>query len=572
MVAELKGVLLFGFAAGLLCSCREPASISRAPADAVSAPWLEDVTNKVGVNFLHDAGPVGDYFMPANIGSGLALLDYDNDGRLDIYLVQNGGVQSAARNRLFHQESNGQFVDASPGSGLDVTGRGMGVAVGDVDNDGWSDVLITEFGKVRMFRNQTDGTFRELVEPGLDNPLWAVSACFFDYDRDGWLDLVVANYVVYDPTGVCFDESGQRDFCGPQTFPGGSVTKLFHNRGTQPGARFEDATIPSGLGAVRGSALGVTCADFDGDAWPDIFVANDGEPNRLWINEQKGTFKDEALTRGIAVNGMGRAQGNMGVALADLDGDNAFDIFVTHLIEETHALWKQSPRGLFQDRTAASGMAKPLWRSTGFGVVAEDFNNDGMPDVAIVNGAVRRNRLRKPDPTTVEAVGAFWAPYAERNQLFANQGDGSFRDISPENSAFCGTARVSRGLVWGDLDNDGALDLIVSTIANRAIIYRNVVPHRGSWLAVRVIDPAAGGRDAYGAVVIVSAAGRSWTRWCNPGTSYASSNDPRAHFGLGAVERVDAIEVRWPDGTTEHFPGAPTGKMLVLRKGEGQTP
>ena len=570
-MTETETAILGGLVTGLLCSCG-PAPIADATAQAQPAPWFDDVTEKVGVNFVHDAGPVGDYFMPANIGSGLALLDYDNDGRLDLYLVQNGAAESGSHNRLFHQEANGIFRDASSGSGLDVTGRAMGVAVGDVDNDGWSDVLVTEFGKIRMFHNQSDGTFRELAEPGLDNPLWAVSASFFDYDRDGWLDLAVANYLVYDPTSVCFDESGERDFCGPQTFPGGSVTKLFHNRGAQAGVRFEDATIPSGLGAARGSALGVVCGDFSGDAWPDIFVANDGEPNRLWINQQNGTFQDEALLRGIAVNGMGRPQGNMGVAIADFDGDNLLDVFVTHLIEETHALWRQSPRGLFQDRTAPSGMTKPLWRGTGFGVVAEDFNHDGAPDLAIVNGAVRRNRLRKPERTTIEAVGDFWAPYAERNQLFANHGNGSFRDISAENGAFCATARVSRGLVYGDLDNDGALDLVVSTIANRALVYRNIVPHRGSWLSIRVIDPAAGGRDAYGAVITVSAAGRNWIRWCNPGTSYASSHDPRAHFGLGTAERVDAIEVLWPDGTREAFPGTAAGQFVVLRKGQKKAP
>jgi hypothetical protein len=480
------------------------------------------------------------------------------------------GRDSAARNSLFRQEPDGRFADVSNGSGLDVTGWGMGVAVGDVDNDGWSDVVVTEFNAVRLFRNEGNGTFHESSSAGLDNPFWAVSASFLDYDRDGWLDLVVGNYLPYDPTRVCLDESGRQDFCGPSTFPRGTVTKLFHNRGAEPGARFEDVTVRSGMGDARGSALGVACADFDGDLWPDILVANDGEPNRLWINQRTGVFKDEALARGVAVNGMGRTQGNMGLAIADLNGDGLFDAFVTHLIEETHGLWVQSPRGLFQDRTPGAGLARTLWRGTGFGTVAQDFNNDGAPDIAVANGAVRRNKLNQPDAKTIAENGAFWADYAERNQLLANDGQGNFRDISAENFPFCATARVGRGLAYGDLDNDGGIELVVSNIGGKARIYRNVVPNRGTWLNVRTVDPALGGRDSYGAIVTVISGGRTHMRWCNPGTSYASSNDPRAHFGLGATQQIDAIEVTWPDGLMERFPGGATGRFVVLRKGEGE--
>jgi hypothetical protein len=565
----VKLSLLLIFACVAFFGCRESRHKSEISAGDRS-PWFEDASESLGVEFVHDPGPVDHYFMPANIGSGVALLDYNNDGRLDIYLVQNAGSESSSRNAIFRQETDGRFTDVSKGSGLDVTGRGMGVAVGDVDNDGWSDLVLTEFNAVRLFRNEGNGTFREVSGAGLDNPFWAVSASFLDYDRDGWLDLVVANYLPYDPTRVCLDESGQEDFCGPSTFPRGTVSKLFHNRGTEPGARFEDVTVHSGMGDARGSALGVACADFDGDSWPDIFVANDGEPNRLWINQRTGSFNDEALGRGVAVSGMGRTQGNMGVAIADLNGDGLLDLFVTHLVEETHGLWGQSPRGLFQDRTPASGLARPLWRGTGFGTVAEDFDNDGASDIAVTNGAVRRNKLNQPDPNTIAANGAFWAAYAERNQLFANEGQGNFRDISAENVAFCSTPRVGRGLACGDLDNDGGIDLVVSNIGGKARIYRNVVPHRGMWLNIRTIDPALGGRDAYGAIVTVFAGGRKQTRWCNPGTSYASSNDPRAHFGLGTASQADAIEVAWPDGTVERFPGGATNRFVVLRKGEGE--
>ncbi len=525
----------------------------------------------IGARFEHDVGPVGTYFMPENLGSGLAILDYDNDGRLDLFFVQNAGSQSAFRNQLFHQEPDGRFVDVSKGSGLEVAGRGMGAAIGDVNNDGWPDVLVTEYATVRLFLNEHGQRFREIsAESGLSNPLWAISACFFDYDRDGWLDLVIGNYLNYDQNRPCLNEAGERDYCGPKTFPG-TVSKLFHNRGPQPDeiARFEDVTVSAGLGALSGPALGVVCADFNGDRWMDVFVANDSAPNRLWINSQNSTFKDEAVKRGVAFDALGQPRGNMGIALADVNGDQAFDIFVTHLIEETHGLWMQGPRGLFQDRTGTSGMAQPTWHGTGFGTVVEDFDNDGEPDAAIVNGGVRRNSLQQPDAKTLAAVGSFWAAYAERNQLFANHGNSVFRDISPANEAFSGTARISRGLVWADLNNDGGVDLIVSNIANPARVYRNVAPRRGNWLLVRAIDPALGGRDAYGAEITVRAPGRSWSRWCNPGSSYASSNDPRAHFGLRSAKVLDAIEVLWPDGSAERFAGGEPNRIVVLRKGEG---
>jgi hypothetical protein len=446
----------------------------------------------------------------------------------------------------------------------------MGVACADVNNDGWTDLVVTEYSALRLFLNEHGTRFREVThDAGLDSPLWAISATFVDYDRDGWLDLVVANYVPYDPHRLCFDEAGRAEFCGPKTFPPGSVAKLFHNNGATPLPRFTDTTTRSGLGAAPGPGLGILCADFDGDRWPDIFVANDGDANRLWMNKQDGTFKDEAMTRGLAFNLMGQAQGNMGIAAADFDGDEQFDVFVTHLIEETHALWTQGPRGLFQDRTARAHLAQPRWRGTGFGTVSEDFNNDGTVDLAIGNGGVRRNKLRTIDANAVRTLGEFWAPYAERNQIFSNEGGANFRELSLDNPAFCGSANVGRGLVAGDFDNDGAVDLALSTIGNRARLFRNVAPRGGSWLIVRTIDPERGGRDAYGAQITVRAEGRRWRRWCNPGASYASSNDPRTHFGFGNISRIDAVEVLWPDGNVEKFPGFAVNRIVVLRRGDG---
>jgi hypothetical protein len=542
--------------------------------------WFIDITQESGLHFIHDAGPTGDYFMPQAIGSGAALFDFNNDGRLDIYLIQNGGPNSRSTNRLYRQEADGRFTDVSAGSGLDIAGYGMGVAIGDVNNDGWPDVLVTQYGGVKLFLNNGNGTFTDVTkEAGLDSLLWGTSACFVDYNRDGWLDLVVVNYVNYDSAMRCADAAGRRDFCAPRTFEG-TVTKLYRNLGRvapshspplkegekRGGAvRFEDVTLQAGLGRIPGPGLGVVCADFNGDGWPDIFVANDGQPNRLWINQRDGTFKEEALLRGLAYNGMGQAEAGMGVALGDVDGDGLFDVFVTHLTEETNTLWKQGPRGMFRDRTLGMGLANRQARGTGFGTVLADFDHDGALDLAIVNGRVTRG-----SPIDPARLGPFWSQYAERNRLFVNDGAGRFRDISAQNGPFCGTANVARGLACGDLNGDGALDLLVTSVAGPARLYRNVAPKRGHWLLVRAIDPALGGRDAYGAEVAVRANGKRWQRWINPGYSYLCSNDPRAHFGLGQARHVDAIEVLWPDGTAEVFEGRAADQLVTLRKGEGK--
>jgi hypothetical protein len=551
----------------------EPHTAAVTPA-AQEAPWFIDITEKVGLNFVHDAGPLGNYFMPECIGSGAALFDFDNDGRLDIYLVQNGGPSSRSTNRLFRQGSDGRFTDVSAGSGLDISGHGMGVAIGDVNNDGWPDVLVTEYGRIRLFLNNGNGTFTDITkEAGLDNPAWGTSACFVDYDRDGWLDLVVVNYLDYIAGRPCADASGHREYCGPNSFAG-RVTKLYHNLGRRAGApsqpiAFEDVTMKSGLGRLPGPGLGVFCADFNGDGWPDILVANDAKPNHLWINQRDGTFKEEAVPRGIAYNAMGKAEANMGIAVGDVDGDGLFDVFVTHLTDETNTLWRQGPRGVFQDRTVGLGLANPRWRGTGFGTVLADFDHDGALDLALVNGRVKRPVGSGAAATGTGGADSFWSRYAERNQLFANEGDGRFRDISLHNRPFSGSARVSRGLACGDIDGDGALDLLVTSISSPARLYRNIAPRQGHWLMIRALDPALH-RDAYGAEITVRAGDRRWVRCINPGYSYLCSNDPRAHFGLGQVARVDEIAVLWPDGSEEIFPERLVDQVLVLRKGEGK--
>jgi hypothetical protein len=549
--------------AGSLLGCRKGAP-DRPEQGEARPPWFEDVTAKVGLDFIHDAGPLdGKFFLPQVVGSGAALFDFDGDGLLDVYLLNNGGPRGRP-NRLFKQQRDGTFKDVSKGSGLDFSGYCMGVAVGDVNNDGKPDVLVTLYTGVKLFLNNGDGTFTDVTrEAGLDNPGWGTSAAFFDYDRDGWLDLVVVDYVDYDPSWPCAGAGGARDYCNPNQFAG-TAARLYRNRGRSAGGRvrFEDVTLKSGVGRVPGPGLGVVCADFTGDGWPDILVANDGRPNHLWVNQRDGTFKEEAVARGLALSAMGKAEANMGVAVADVNGDGLLDVFVTHLTEESHTLWLQGPRGLFHDATAGAGL-RGGGRVTGWGAVLADFDHDGALDLALVAGRVARGRPAPGGPQ------GFWARYAERNALFAGDGKGRFRDRSDEDGALCGTPNVARGLAVGDIDGDGALDLLVTTVAGRARIYRNVAPKKGHWLMVRALDPALR-RDACGAEVTAEAGGRRRLGLVNPGHSYLCSNDGRAHFGLGSAARVDSLRVRWPDGTREWFPGGPADREYVLRKGEGR--
>jgi enediyne biosynthesis protein E4 len=553
----------------LACKRTDTPTTSAPDTPPPASDWFEDVSDAVGLTFTHECGPTGKFFMPqATYGAG-ALFDADGDGRLDILLLQGAGPNTGVKNRLYLQTRDGKFRDASAGSGLDFDGYNMGVAIGDVDNDGRPDVVITQFTGARLFHNEGGGKFREITtEAGITDPHWGTSAAFVDYDRDGWLDLIIVNYIDYDPTWPCTSPDGSKDFCGPRSFPG-TIPRLYRNLGPEDGKsiRFADVTVSAGLTTKAAPGLGVYAADLTGDGWPDLLIANDGTPNHFWVNQKNGTFKNEAMSRGIALTGNGQTMANMGIAVADYDGDGLSDIFITHLSNETHTLWRQGPVGFFKDQTLPSQVTKTKWRGTGFGAVAADFDRDGWPDIAFVNGRVYRG----PEPPGAGHLPEFWRVYAERNQLLRNVGGGKFDDISEVNPVFCGTPNVARGLAVGDFDNDGRPDLLVMPISGRARLYRNVAAG-GHWLGVRAVDVRHGGRDAYGATVRVTAGGRTWMQVVQPGHSYLCSNDPRLLFGLGSATTVDRIEVIWPDGTQERWPGGPSDKWVELRTGEGTPP
>ena len=444
-------------------------------------------------------------------------------------------------------------------SQLSIAAYGMGVTLADYDNDGWSDIYVLNFGPNELWRNNGDGTFSDVTQSsGSSDDGWSTSGAFADFDRDGWLDLYVVNYVDYTIAThhPCHTAAGLPEYCGPRSRHG-VPDRLLRNRGD---GSFEDVTTKSGIAQTTSRGLGITVGDFDGDGWDDFYVANDADPNQLWMNQGDGSFLDEALLAGCALNGEGLAEAGMGVSAGDFDNDGDDDLFVTHLVGETNTLYEQEAGGWFSDRSLRSGLGAPSWSSTGFGTAWLDYDNDGWLDLMVMNGEVRliRNQIRGVDPH----------PLRQRNQLFRGIGEGRFEDVS----AIAGTAmaleEVSRAGVFGDIDNDGDTDVLVTN--NRGVV-RLLINQTGQdrrWLGLRLLD---GTRDALGAEVVVITEDQTFRRVVRPSGSYLASSDPPVLVGLGVNDTPVKVRVRWVDGTIEQWENVSINRYVVLHRGAGSS-
>ena len=553
-------------------------------AGAAAQEWFTDCAQAVGLDFVHFNGMSGGYYFQEMMGSGVALFDYDNDGDLDVYLIQGqmlGRGKTLAdallpprmplplTDRLYrndlevHPDGSRtlRFTDVTKGSGLDVTSYGMGVATGDIDNDGWIDVYRTRLGTNQLFHNNGDGTFTDIsARAGVSHPGWGVSASFLDFDRDGWLDLYVGNYIDLGiEERVCRSGSAStRDYCGPELYrpvPG----RLYRNRGD---GTFADVSDKAGVAKEYGPALGVVAADFNADRWADVYVANDGQENLLWMNQQNGTFKNVALLSGAALNGAGAALAGMGVDAGDVDNDGDEDLFVTNLKGQSNTLYINDGSGHFEDQTTKWGLAAASLPYTGFGTLFFDYDNDGWLDILVANGAV----------FVIKALADAKDPHPlkERKSLYRNLGNGRFTEVSSRAGAVFQLTEVGRGAAFGDLDNDGDMDVVVTNNGGPVRLLLNNVGNRNHWLGLRWVGGSPP-RDALGARVgVFRRAGPPLWRRARTDGSYASAQDPRVLVGLGAATVVPRVQVIWPNGSVEEWTNLSADRWLTLTQGSGK--
>lgn len=534
---------------------------------------FRDVAADVGLRFVHINGAAGRYHLPEIMGAGGGLLDYDGDGDLDVLLLQDRSLDGPAAAgaggpHLFRNELSSapgapaslHFTEVTPRSGLAAGDYAMGVAAGDYDNDGDVDLYLTNFGPNRLYRNNGDGTFADVTRAagaGLDDPRWSTSASFSDYDADGDLDLFVTNYVAFTVTGSkrCSDPTGAPDYCGPLQFPP-VPDRLFRNNGD---GTFSDVSDASGITRAYGSGLGVVSADLTGDGRADFYVANDGRPNQFWINMGDGAFEDGALLAGVALNMDGHPEGSMGLAVGDPDNDGDLDIFVTNITGESHAFYENAGRGQFRDRRLATGLGAATLRFTGFGTDWFDADNDGWLDLFTANGAV----------TILEVLRGERFPFRQRNQLLRNVDGRRFRDVTGDAGAALLLSEVSRGAAFGDVDNDGDVDLLVTNNGGPVRLLLNESRTSNHWFEAR-LEGTADNRQGLGArVAVTNEAGVTRWRHAHTDGSYLCSRDPRVHVGLGSAPGPVRVAVQWPRGAREVWTNVSPDRLVTLKQGTG---
>ena len=563
---------LQGFAGGFLTlPCFGSLAPFGAGAQQSSDPGfrLVEVAAQAGIQFRHNSGAHGGKLLPETLGSGCAFLDYDRDGWQDVLLINgmNWGAALPSHNserstlRLYRNNRNGTFTDVTQRAGLDVPMYGMGVAVGDYNNDGFPDILVTCVGQNKLFKNSGKGHFIDVTDAsGLGGRQgFSTSALWFDFDRDGLLDLFVCNYVKWSPERdvFCSLDGKHKSYCTPEAYRGATCW-LFRNRGN---GTFEDVTAKSGIFDSSSKSLGVAMFDYDQDGWPDLFVANDTQPNKLYRNQRDATFKDVAVEAGVAFSTEGKARAGMGVDTVDLDGSGSAGIAITNFDNEMVGLYKPLGKGAYQDIAVQAGVGTPSMNTLGFGCVFFDANLDGLPDLAVANGHI--------DETVRNIRGN--VGYAQAPQLFLNTGHDSFGDVAAEIGGDFSQPRVGRGLCYGDFDRDGDLDLLMTTNNGPAYLFRNDQSSGNKSIRFRLVGTKSN-RDAIGATVRIFANGTSQSRMVKTGSSYLSQSELPVTFGLGKQGAIERVVIEWPSGRTEDYKNLAAGRAYECVEAKGITP
>ena len=553
--------LLFLGAAGIV--------LAQAASDTSSAPTIQfrDATQRAGIHFVHNNGAYGKKYLPETMGPGVAFIDYDNDGRQDIFLVNGtdwpGHPSKHSTPKLYHNNHDGTFTDVTHKAGLDVEMLGMGVAVGDYDNDGYDDLFVTAMGQSHLFHNNGNGTFTDVTQKsGLMGPKeFSTSAAWVDYDRDGKLDLVVANYVQWKPEAdlYCTLDGKSKSYCTPESYKGTSV-RLWHNRGD---GAFEDATKAAGLGDPTSKTLGIAVLDYDGDGWPDLLFSNDTQPNKLYRNNGNGTFTEKAVVAGVAFSEDGVARAGMGVDAADYDRSGAPSLLITNFSNQMISLYHNEGRGLFVDEAPRSAIGRTTLLTLGFGCFFFDYDLDGWPDIFIANGHIDRD-IQRVQPNV---------KYAMPPHVFRNLGKGNFEEVTKSLGATFDAPRVGRGAAYGDFNNDGRLDLLLSTNGGPAYLFANEASGEAAArksLRVKLVGVKSN-RDGIGAVAKAHFGGETQGEMMRSGSSYLSASELVLTFGFGLREKADTVEIRWPSGQVDKLPNVEAGQTITVTEGKGVT-
>src|SRR5437899_1711090 len=540
-------------------------------AQVLATVQFRDVTQQAGIRFVHNNGAFGKKYLPETMGPGVAFIDYDNDGWPDIFLVNGmnwpGHVQKHSTPKLYHNNHDGTFTDVTHKAGLDIEIFGMGVAVGDYDNDGYEDLFVTAYGQNRLFHNNGNGTFTDVTQKvGLQGPKeFSTSAAWVDYDKDGYLDLVVANYVQWTPEKdlYCTLDGKAKSYCTPESYKGSAV-RLWHNRGN---GTFEDATQKAGLGDATSKTLGVAVLDYDNDGWADLLFSNDTQPNKLYRNNGNGTFSEKAVVAGVAFSEDGVARAGMGVDSADYDHSGYSSVLITNFSNQMVSLYHNEGKGLFVDEAPRSEVGRASLLTLGFGCFFFDYDLDGWPDILVANGHI------DPDIQKVQVNVKF----AEPPHLFRNIGKGKFVEVTKSAGAEFAAARVGRSAAYADVFNDGRLDVLLSTNGGAVHLFRNVARNVAEKdaavnksLRVKLVGTKSN-RDGIGSVVRVTSSDGTQTQMLKSGSSYLAANELVLTFGLGQLSKADAVEIRWPSGQVDRLSNVNAGQTVMVTEGKGVT-